>query len=298
MATLKDVKNKIQAVKKTKQITKAMNMVAASRLRGAQQSMEGFRPYAGKFSEVLGSLAGRAGDEATSPLLIPREQVNNVHIVLCTSDRGLCGGFNANLIAKAASVVKEKAEQRIQFTFTNFGKKGRNWCRKSDMTIVSEYLGVVGTRFGFNVASTAGKELIDGFLTGKYDEVYIVFAEFISMAKQPPALKQILPIPPLETAQDETQDEDELYLAEHICEPSSDELLGEMLPKNVCVQLYSALLETSTSEHAARMAAMDNATKACNDMIENLTLAYNKARQAAITAELMDIVGGAEALKG
>ena len=298
MATLKDVKNKIQAVKKTKQITKAMNMVAASRLRGAQQSMEGFRPYAGKFSEVLGSLAGRAGVEASSPLLIPREQVNNVHIELCTSDRGLCGGFNANLIAKAASVVKEKAEQRIQVTFTNFGKKGRNWCRKSDMTIVSEYLGVVGTRFGFNVASTAGKELIDGFLTGKYDEVYIVFAEFISMAKQPPALKQILPIPPLETAQDETQDEDELYLAEHICEPSSDELLGEMLPKNVCVQLYRALLETSTSEHAARMAAMDNATKACNDMIENLTLAYNKARQAAITAELMDIVGGAEALKG
>jgi F-type H+-transporting ATPase subunit gamma len=298
MATLKDVKNKIGAVKKTKQITKAMNMVAASRLRGAQQSMEAFRPYAIKFSEVLGSLAERAGEEAASPLLVPREQVRHVHIVLCTSDRGLCGGFNANLITKAEKFAQEKAEQRIELSFTHFGKKGRDWARNSAMKIQREYLGVVGTRFGFNVASTAGKELIDGFLTGKYDEVYIVFAEFISMAKQPPMLKKILPIPPLEKAEDEAVDEDAPYLAEHICEPVSDELLAEMLPKNVYVQLYSALLETSTSEHAARMAAMDNATKACNDMIENLTLLYNKARQAAITAELMDIVGGAEALKG
>lgn len=298
MATLKDVKNKIKAVKKTKQITKAMNMVAASRLRGAQQSMDSFRPYAGKFLEVLGSLAERAGEGATSPLLIPREQVKNIHIVLCTSDRGLCGGFNANLITKAESFLKEKTKQGIGVSFTNFGKKGRDRCRQNGFNIVKQYLGVVGTRFGFNIASKAGKDLIDGFLAGKYDEVHIVFAEFISMAKQPPALKQILPIPPLEKAEDEPQDQDTPYLAEHICEPSSDELLGEMLPKNVYVQLFSALLETSTSEHAARMAAMDNATKACNDMIENLTLVYNKARQASITAELMDIVGGAEALRG
>jgi F-type H+-transporting ATPase subunit gamma len=296
MATLKDVQNKISAVKKTKQITKAMNMVAASRLRGAQTSMESFRPYAGKFAQVLGSLAERAGEEA-DPLLIPREEVRKIHILLCTSDRGLCGGFNINLIEKAESFMKEKADSKVEFSFTNFGKKGRNWCRKNNLTIASEHLNVVGGNFGFNVALAAGKKLVRGFLEGEYDEVYIVFAEFLSMARQLPVLNKILPIPPIQSSEEE-EEVNAPYLPEHICEPSTDELLGEMLPRNVYVQIYSALLETSTSEHAARMMAMDNATKACNDMIENLTLVYNKARQAAITAELMDIVGGAEALKG
>ena len=294
MATLKDILLKISAVKKTKQITKAMNMVAASRLRGAQTSMEAFRPYAGKFSEVLGSLSQRAGEEA-NPLLVPREEVKKVNVVLFTSDRGLCGGFNANLIEKAADFMKEKAGADIDFSFTNFGKKGRDWCRKENFQIDGEHLGVVGASFGFNTASTVGKKLVDAFLDGTYDEVYLVYAEFVSMARQLPVLQQLLPIPPIETSETE---EAGAYMPEHICEPSSDSLLGDMLPRNVYVQIYSALLETSTSEHAARMMAMDNATKACNDMLENLTLIYNKARQAAITAELMDIVGGAEALKG
>ena len=297
MATLKDVQIKIGAVKKTQQITKAMNMVAASRLRGAQASMEGFRPYSSKFAEVLGSLAEKAGEE-TNPLLEVREEVEKIHIVLCTSDRGLCGGFNANLISKAKAFKKEKEAQGIEVVFTNFGKKGRDWCRKNKLERIDEHLGVVGARFGFNVASSAGQKLINGFLDKTYDEVYIVYAEFVSMARQVPVLKQMLPILPIKSAEQEIETEETPYLAEHICEPSSPELLGELLPKNVYVQLYSALLETSTSEHAARMAAMDNATKACKDMIENLTLLYNKARQAAITAELMDIVGGAEALKG
>jgi F-type H+-transporting ATPase subunit gamma len=297
MATLKDILNKISAVKKTRQITKAMNMVAASRLRGAQTGMEAFRPYAEKFAEVLGSLAERAGEEA-NPLLIPREEVKRIHIVLCTSDRGLCGGFNINLVDKAEEFISEKTGPGIEFSFTNFGKKGRDWCRKNKYTIESEHLGVVGGNFGFNVALNSGRKMVEGFLEGRYDEVYIVFAEFLSMAKQVPVLKQILPIPPIETAAEDEEDETAGYLPEHICEPSTDEILGELLPRNVYVQIYSALLETSTSEHAARMMAMDNATKACNDMLENLTLIYNKARQAAITAELMDIVGGAEALKG
>jgi len=295
MASLKDVQNKISAVKKTKQITKAMNMVATSRLRGAQTNMENFRPYAGKFSEVLGSLAEKSGDEA-SPLLVPREEVKKIHVVLCTSDRGLCGGFNVNLIDKANSFVKERSGDDIEMSFTSFGKKGRDWCRKNDITINDEYIGVVGTTFGFNVAANAGRKLVEGYLSGDYDEVYVVYAEFISMGRQVPTLKQLLPIPPIEIAEDEAEDKE--YLAEHICEPSADSLLGELLPKSVHVKLHSALLETSTSEHAARMAAMENATSACNDMIENLTLTYNKARQAAITAELMDIVGGAEALRG
>jgi F-type H+-transporting ATPase subunit gamma len=297
MATLKDILNKISAVKKTKQITKAMNMVAASRLRGAQTAMEAFRPYADKFAEVLGSLAGRAGEEA-NPLLVAREEIKKIHIVLFTSDRGLCGGFNVNLIEKAEGFMKSNPDQDFEFSFTNFGRKGLEWCRKNKCSIVSEHVGVVGADFGFNIALTAGSTLIDGFLEGQYDEVHVVFAEFLSMAKQLPVLKQLLPIPPIEIAEDEDSEATGPYLPEHICEPSPDELLGEMLPRNVYVQLYSALLETSTSEHAARMMAMDNATKACNDMLDNLTLIYNKARQAAITAELMDIVGGAEALKG
>ena len=296
MATLKEVQTKISAVKKTRQITKAMNMVAASRLRGAQEAMDGFRPYSKKFAEVLGSLLEKA-EEDISPLMMPHEEVNNIHLVFCTSDRGLCGGFNSNLIAKAQSFIKKKGES-INFSFTNFGKKGRDWCRKNKVSIADEHLGVVGTKFQFNVAAMAGQKLIDGFLDGTYDEVYIIYSEFISMARQVPVLQQILPMQPLEKAEDEIEDEDAPYLAEHISEPSLGELVSEILPKNAYVQLHSALLETSTSEHAARMAAMDNATSACNDMLDNLTLIYNKARQAAITAELMDIVGGAEALRG
>jgi F-type H+-transporting ATPase subunit gamma len=270
--------------------------VATSRLRGAQGAMDGFRPYAEKFSEVLGSLAEKAGDEA-SPLLIPKEEVKKIHVVLCTSDRGLCGGFNINLTDGAKNYIKNNPVDGADYSFTCFGKKGRDWCRKNKHTIVEEHLGVVGTKFGFSVASTTGKKLVDGFLDGQFDEVYIVYSEFVSMAKQLPVVQKLLPIPPIE--KDETEEAGSAeYQAEHICEPSPEELLGDLLPRNVYVQIFRALLETSTSEHAARMTAMDNATKACNDMIDNLTLAYNKARQASITADLMDIVGGAEALKG
>jgi F-type H+-transporting ATPase subunit gamma len=298
MATLKDVKTKINAVKKTKQITRAMNMVAASRLRGAQTNMESFRPYAGKFSEVLGSLAERSGEES-HPLLLAREEATQkIHIVLCTSDRGLCGGFNSNLVNKTKAFMKDKQGPNTEITFSNFGKNGRDWCRASRLSIENEHIGVVGTTFGFNIASTTGRQLVDAFLAETYDEVYVIYSEFLSMAKQVPMVKQILPIPPIETPESEEAAEADAYMAEHICEPSPDELLGDMLPRNVYVQLFSALLETSTSEHAARMMAMDNATKACNDMIDSLSLIYNKARQAAITADLMDIVGGAEALRG
>jgi F-type H+-transporting ATPase subunit gamma len=297
MASLKDVQTQIGAVKKTRQITKAMNMVATSRLRGAQHLMDGFRPYAAKFDAVLESLADKAR-EKESPLLITREEIKSIHVVLCTSDRGLCGGFNSNLIQKAGNFIKDKATENIDFSFTNFGKKGRDWCRKNNLPIIDEHFDIVGTKFGFNIASNAGRKLVDGFLGGTYDEVYVIFAEFINMARQSPVIKKILPILSSKATADESEYKDTSYLAQHICEPAPEELLEEMLPRNVYVQLHGALLETSTSEHAARMTAMDNATKACNDMLDNLTLAYNKARQAAITAELMDIVGGAEALKG
>jgi F-type H+-transporting ATPase subunit gamma len=259
--------------------------------------MDNFRPYAAKFTEVLGSLAEKSGGEAANPLLVPREEVKKIHIVLCTSDRGLCAGFNVNLIEKAVSFMNEITGDDIEISFTNFGKRGRGWCRSNNFNIIDEHIGVVGSRIGFNVASQSGQQLVEGYLEGKYDEVHVVYAEFISMGKQIPTLKQLLPIPVI-TTEDEEPDADASYMAEHICEPSAEELLGHLLPRSVYVQLYSALLETSTSEHAARMTAMDNASKACDDMLDDLTLVYNKARQAAITAELMDIVGGAEALKG
>ncbi|MGD9224614.1 MAG: F0F1 ATP synthase subunit gamma, partial [Desulfobacteraceae bacterium] len=215
MPQLKEVLLKINGIKKTKQITKAMNMVAASRLRGAQAGMEAFRPYAAKFAEVLGSLAENAGEEA-SPLLVPREEPKKVNIVLTTSDRGLCGGFNFNLIDKAEALAKEKSEQGMDVHFTCFGKKGRDYCRSQKMTIAGERIGVVGGNFGFNVAVNAGRELAKAYLDGEFDEVYIVYAEFIGMAKQLPVIKQLLPIPPIDKAEEETSESEE-YLAEHIC---------------------------------------------------------------------------------
>jgi F-type H+-transporting ATPase subunit gamma len=299
MATLKDIQLKIVGVKKTKQITKAMNMVAASKLRSAQQKMEDFRPYAAKFAEVLGSLAERAGSGG-NPLLVEREEVKTVDIILMTSDRGLCGSFNNNLITKAKKFAKEKSAEGKQVRFIAAGKKGRDFARKSGLAISSEHIGVVGGRFGFNIASTIGTAAIDDFLSEATDEVYVVSSGFLSVARQVANIKKLLPIPATESEEEEEVESPATgeYLPEHICEPSAAELMEELLPRNISIQIYSALLETSASEHASRMMAMDNATTACNDMINSLTLVYNKARQAAVTAELMDIVGGAEALKG
>jgi F-type H+-transporting ATPase subunit gamma len=297
MATLKEVKSKISSVKKTKQITSAMKMVATSRLRGCQTNMERFKPYAFKFAEVLGSIAGKSGSDV-SPLLVPAQEVEKVVVILCTSDRGLCGGFNINLIDKARKFIQSDLQGK-DVSFYCFGKKGRDWARKSPYTIAAEYLDVVGGKIDFSMASTPGQQLIDSFLVGEVDEVYIIYSEFQSMARQEPLIKQILPIPSLTDMANETPaDADGSFLPEHICEPSSDVLLGEMLPKNVFIQIYNALLQTSTSEHAARMRAMENATKACEDMVLELQTIFNKTRQAQITGELMDIVGGAEALKG
>ncbi|WP_299979602.1 ATP synthase F1 subunit gamma [Desulfobacula sp.] len=297
MATLKEVKSKIVSVKKTRQITSAMKMVATSRLRGAQNSMEQFKPYAGKFAEVLGSIAGKAGDNA-SPLLVPRDEVKKVALILCTSDRGLCGGFNVHLITKAQKLIVSEFEGK-DVSFICFGKRGRDWAKKQPQPIDDEFIGVVGGNIEFSVASSSGQKLIDSFLEGAVDEVYLIYSDFVNLARQEATIKQILPIPSLEdVAEEKEKDKEGEFLPEHICEPSSDALLGQMLPKNIFIQIYDALLQTSTSEHAARMRAMDNATSACDDIVSELQTIYNKTRQAGITSDLMDIVGGAEALKG
>jgi len=297
MATLKEVQSKIVSVKKTRQITSAMKMVATTRLRGAQNNMEQFKPYAGKFAEVLGSIAGKAGDNA-SPLLVPRDEVKKVALILCTSDRGLCGGFNVHLITKAEKLIKSEFDGK-EVSFIFFGKRGRDWAKKQPQPIEDELIGVMGGNIEFSVASSSGQKLIDSFLEEAVDEVYLIYSEFINMAKQVATIKQILPIPSLADVVEEKEEIKEgEFLPEHICEPSSDALLGQMLPKNIFIQIYDALLQTSTSEHAARMRAMDNATSACDDIVSELQTIYNKTRQAGITADLMDIVGGAEALKG
>ncbi len=299
MATLKEVQSKIVSVKKTKQITSAMKMVATSRLRGSQNAMEAFKPYASKFSEVLGSIAGKSG-EGASPLLIAKDEVKKVALLLCTSDRGLCGGFNINLIDKAEKMLKSELQGK-EVSFVCYGKKGRDWAKKQGHPVDDEYIGVMGGNVDFSVASGSGQALIDSFLEGNVDEVYLIYSDFQGMAKQIPTVKQILPIPSLDDLveqEDAAPAEDGTFLPEHICEPSSDGLLGEMLPKNIFIQIYDALLQTSTSEHAARMRAMENATKACSDLVDELQTIFNKTRQAGITSDLMDIVGGAEALKG
>jgi F-type H+-transporting ATPase subunit gamma len=299
MATLKEVQSKIVSVKKTRQITSAMKMVATSRLRGSQNAMEAFKPYASKFAEVLGSIAGKSGEDA-SPLLIPKDEVKKVALLLCTSDRGLCGGFNINLINKAQNMLKSELQGK-EVSFVCYGKKGRDWAKKQGKSIDAEYIGVVGGNVEFSVASGSGQVLIDSFLEGNVDEVYLIYSDFQGMAKQIPTVKQILPIPSLDDVVEQGEAapaEDGTFLPEHICEPSSDALLGQMLPKNIFIQIYDALLQTSTSEHAARMRAMENATKACEDLVDELQTIFNKTRQAGITSDLMDIVGGAEALKG
>ncbi|NJB68188.1 F-type H+-transporting ATPase subunit gamma [Desulfobaculum xiamenense] len=291
MPSLKDVQLKIVGVKKTKQITKAMNMVASAKMRSAQDRIERFRPYADKFYEMLGDLATGADAEA-HPLLEVREEIKTSAIVLVTSDRGLCGSFNANLIKMASKLAAQKTAEGKTVKFYCIGKKGRDFFRKTSYEIALG-LGDAMGHYDFSLANKVGMEIIGGYLSGELDEVTVVYGQFINMAKQEPVALNVLPITPGEAEEAEVG-----AGAEYVYEPAVEGLLAELLPRFIKVQLYRGMLDTSASEHAARMAAMDNATKACDDMVGSLTLIFNKTRQAAITTELMDIVGGAEALNG
>lgn len=290
MATLRDIKQKISGVKKTKQITRAMNMVAAARLRSTQTKMENFGPYARKFSEVLGNLAGQINPDV-HPLLSKREKVSRVELLHFTADRGLCGSFNMNSINKAEKWIKEQGTKGLDVRLTLVGKKGRDYFRRKTVPVTAAHTNIYGTAdISFVNKMTAG--FIQRFMAGEIDEVYVLFSRFLSMARQEPTLLKLIPIEPPKQEGAEAAKVDYLY------EPSSEQLLVDLLPKHISVQILNAFLQQETSEHAARMAAMDNATKNCSELIGSLTLIYNKARQAAITAELMDIVGGAEALRG
>ena len=288
MATLRDIKSKIAAVKKTKQITRAMNMVAAARLRTTQGRMENFAPYAKKFSEVLGNLASRVEPEI-HPLLVKREKISKVELLHFTADRGLCGSFNVNSINRATKWIKEQNAAGRESILTVVGKKGRDFFRRGNYNTRESFTGLYGTiDISFINKMTTG--LIQRYLTGEVDEVFMIYSRFIGMAKQEPTLLKLIPIEP-------PKEEQAAAGTDYLYEPSAEALLIDLLPKHINVQIMNAFLQQETSEHAARMAAMDNATKNCSELVQSLTLVYNKARQASITAELMDIVGGAEALR-
>ncbi|MBI4774858.1 MAG: ATP synthase F1 subunit gamma [Deltaproteobacteria bacterium] len=292
MPSLRDVKRKISAVKKTKQITKAMNMVSAAKLRGAQTKMEQFKPYADKMSEVLEGLSLRC-DPDIHPLLVSREEIKNVELILVTSDRGLCGSYNTNLINFAQKWMRQQQADGRTPLLTVIGRKGRDFFRRRKVGFRATYTDYYGS-YDYTVAQEIAQKSIDGYLVEELDEIYVLHAEFINVGVQRPRLRRLAPMAPLACA----PGEEPPRLVEYLCEPSAEQLLIELLPKNMNVQIMSVLLEAVAAEHAARMTAMDNAQSNCKDMLDRLTLVYNKARQASITTELMDIVGGAEALKG
>jgi F-type H+-transporting ATPase subunit gamma len=290
MATLRDIRRKIAAVKKTQQITKAMNMVAAAKLRGAQQRMENFRPYAEAFQLMLSNLASGVEPEI-HPFFQKAPEVKKVGLVLMTADRGLCGSFNVNLIHAAYKFIQQKAAEDIQVAVTCVGRKGRDFYRRRQADMPRFFVDI-WNKFDYTDAVVVGRDVMSDFLSGEVQEVYLVHAQFINVAIQRPIMVKLLPIEP-EAAAEEAGPS-----AEYIFEPPVAQFLEYLLPKYLNTVLYHGFLENAASEHAARMTAMDNASNNCKDMITNLTLIMNKARQAAITKELMDIVGGAEALKG
>ncbi len=290
MATLRDIRRKIAAVRKTQQITRAMNMVASAKLRGAQERMVAFRPYAEKYAEVMRSVAQRVEADA-HPLLVRRE-VKKVGVLLVTSDRGLCGSFNTNLIARAEKEMKARAAQGEQVCFFAVGRKGRDYFRRRKAEIRGSY--VDNRKITYDLAARVAEDLITSYVQEELDEVFLVYSRFVNLAVQRPALEGLLPFVPAEAAK---EGESAGSAVDYLYEPEPHILLEAILPEQIRVQVYHALLETNTSEQAARMTAMDNATRNCKEMIDRLTLVYNKARQASITKELMDIVGGAEALK-
>lgn len=289
MATLRDIKRKIDAVKKTQQITRAMNMVAASKLRTTQQQLDQFVPYATQLTEIMNRVAAGVEPEGF-PLLMAHEEVVKVELISLTADRGLCGAFNTNLIAAADKFIQEKEQEGLELSLTQLGRKGRDYFRRRKRPVRVFHEGMLNNP-NYGDASALGQEVIDLFLSHEVDEVYVCYAEFINIVTQRPVIKKLLPIAP------ETMEDEEQELLEYIFEPSREGVLNDLLPNYIKLQLLEAFFQTAVSEHAARMAAMDNAVNNCKEMVRDLTLVYNKARQAAITAELMDIVGGVEALK-
>lgn len=289
MANLRAIRKRISSVKSTQQITRAMKVVSAVKLRRAQDGINAARPYARKMREVVTAVAGRAGSDA-HPLLTARE-AKKLALLLVTSDRGLCGSFNAGLSRAVYRFLNEHRGAYEEITLFVVGRKGRDFFRRREIPIRKEYIGVLGS-VSRHHAETIANDLIGGFLAGEFDEVQIAFNEFRSAISQIVRFEKMFPIA-LESSGKTGGDE-----VDYLYEPSREEILATLLPKYVQTQILRVLLESVAGEHGARMTAMDSATNNSVDMISRLTLKMNRARQATITTELIEIVSGAEALKG
>ncbi len=287
MASLKSIKKRIGTVKNSRQITKAMKMVAAAKLRRAQENVIAARPYARKLESVMQNLA-TSGGAAGHPLL-QTENRKKALLIVITSDRGLCGSFNANICKSAERFIKEKSPDYEELTVMTIGRKGNEYL-KNRATIRKNYQNIL-SNLNYQTAALIAQEVIEGFLAGEYGEVHLLYNSFRSVMSQDITFVRLLPI-----AEPERKEEE--FRPEAIYEPGKEELLAELLPKHIEVQIFHALLESVAAEHGARMTAMDSATKNASEMIDKLTLQYNRSRQAAITKELLEIIAGAESIKG
>jgi len=293
MATLRDIKQRINGVKKTQQITKAMKMVAAAKLRRAQNRILSARPFAYELADLLGHLV-RQVDVSLNPLLKPRD-VSNVCLVVITSDRGLCGGFNSNLLrSTVAHINKQYKTQQEQETLklVCIGRKGYEFFKRRNYQIHRHYIGLFGN-LNFSEVQDIVEDLKSDYLNGVFDKVEIVFNEFKSVVVPRIVYEQFLPIPPTEIKEESKSREQ----VDYIYEPSPEEIVNKLIPKHLDTHFWRVLLESNAAEEGSRMAAMDAATENAKELIHTLNLTYNKARQTAITTEIMDIVGGANALE-
>lgn len=288
MASLRAIRGRIKSVKNTQKITKAMKMVAAAKLRRAQDAALRARPYAELIDQMLSSLATSA--EAPHPLMQDRP-AKKVEILLLTSDRGLCGGFNSNIVRRLQRFLVDEGGKYEKISVSTIGRRGRDFAKKRGIAVRKDHPGILG-KLQYSQAKAVADDLVQQFNTGEIDAVYLLYNKFQSALVQKVTLTQLLPIRPAPVSAEKAA-----TTADFLFEPSKDELLKALLPKHLGMQIWRSMLESEASEHGARMSAMDSATKNAKEMIARLTLQYNRARQAAITKELMEIVSGAEALK-
>lgn len=287
MAKTQDIKRRIRSVQNTRQLTKAMKMVSAAKLRRAQEAVNAARPYAEQMTEILASVAGRVSPEV-SPLLETREP-ERVEIVLLSGDKGLCGSFNSQII-KTAQRFMSDLDRSTATSLTAIGKRGRDFFRRRHPDLRREWIDVF-REVDFPLAQEIAGDLMDRFVSGEVDAVYLLFNRFKSTMTQVPEVRKLLPIEPPPPEPDEAG-----AVQEYIYEPEAGALLDTLLPQSVQMQVYQAMLESCAAEHAARMTAMDSATRNAGEMIEKLTLHMNRVRQAAITTEIIEVVSGAAAL--
>ena len=291
MPSLKDLKNRIESVKNTRKITKAMQMVAAAKLRRAQEAAEAGRPYAERFNAVLGSLAASVGGSDSVPMLLRGTGSDQTHLlVVMTAERGLCGGFNSNIAKLAKQHAAELVAAGKTVKIITVGKKGRDSMKRDlgDHSIEHVDLSEV-KRIGYSNAQDIAKGVLSRFEAGEFDVATIFYARFINVVSQVPTAQQIIP-----ASFEATEGDAAATLYDY--EPDEEAILADLLPRGVATQIFSALLENGASEQGARMSAMDNATRNAGDMIDKLTIEYNRSRQAVITNELIEIISGAEAL--